>query len=205
MVIDLTRRPVVVNTDVCPQWIVVRTASNGQVDGLIRRIIEVRQRRGPVKQDMLVVAVGVRRQTKDRTIMEARLPIDHVIRRHSDTPLPNPYEVATHWVDPFTESTGTWRVQISVNHVVGKGDPVWYVILRDETVGQFIAILTAKDLDASEVVIQVGNKLPRTSDELFPLERINQSSQPEPLNVWQRLRRRHEYDRSGSGSGGEEP
>lgn len=195
MVIDLTRKPVVVNTDICVNWVVLRTAGNHEVDGRVRRSLEKKEnRRGLPEHDVMVVEVGAMRKRDDRTLMEVRLPLNHIARRRPEQPIPNPFEVATVYTDAFTKMMSTWRAQIIVERVANKNGTLWLITVRDETSKQFLLTATAKDLDASHggVIIMTGVKLP---DEQFPLDRLSPSAlgPTPPLSVWDRLRQ-IEYD-----------
>lgn len=193
MVIDLTRRPIFINTDICPSWVVVRTAANTEVDGRVRRTVDSRYTRGRGERHggnkTLIVDIGAQRAREGRTVMEVRLPLDHVVRRRMDEPRPNPFEVATLYTDAFTKTVGTWRAQILVECTNNKNGSVWFVTVRDEVENRDIVTATAKDLDASRhSVLVVTNQKP--PDELFPIDRLTPGAEaPGPLSVWERLRR----------------
>lgn len=198
MVIDLTRKPVFINTDICANWVVVRTASNKEVDGRVRRTLEKDERRGAGESNagphLAVVDVGALRKREERTLMEVRLPIDQVIRRSEKQPIPNPFEVATVFLDAFTKKMGTWRVQILVERSSNKNGTLWLVTIKDEATGQYLVTATAKDLDASRGgPLKVAGARP--ADEQFPLERLSPSvlATGGPLSRWERLRQ-IEYD-----------
>ncbi len=199
VVIDLTRKPIFINTDICVNWVVVRTASNDEVDGRVKRRLEKdehRHGRGEknIGPGFVAVDVGAFRKREDRTVMEIRLPIDHVIRRNAKEPIPNPFEVATVYVDAFSKKLGTWRAQILVECSKNKNGSLWLVTVKDERTGQYIVTATAKDLDADRGVrLTLGNAKP--PDELLPLERLSPSALVTggPLSRWERLRQ-IEYD-----------
>jgi len=203
VVIDLSRKPVFVNTDVCPGWIVVRTASNGDVDGILRRKLERKEhRRGrgeKVNGQFTEVEVEAKHRSKGRTLMECRLPVDHILRRRPEEPLPNPFEVATIYTDAFTKSQGSWRAQLLVERIENKNGDLWMVTVRDEVARMDIVTATTKNLDddARGLAIVVGVK---HKDDLLPLQRLTAKEQP-PLSVWDRLRL-IEYD---LGPGSDDP
>lgn len=196
MVIDLTRRPVVVNTDICPAWIVIRTAANRDVDGVLRRRMDQqsvgvgnrvfkqalgRRARGERKMgDTSELRTEVEMPMGDgpsaRIVKESLLPIDHLANKDPREPLPDPYEVATFFVDGFSGSVGTWRAQIILGHVRNKNGEYWQVTVRDEGARIDLVTATAKDLAQGHGAF----------DEVLPLQRL--SSQTAFGNTWERLR-----------------
>ncbi len=194
MVIDLTRKPVVVNTDICQNWVVVRTASNSDVDGRLRRKLEKREfRRGRgekhVGNEMAEVEVGASLQRPGKMVLETRLPLDHILRRKDDEPLTNPYEVATLYTDGFTNKQSIWRAQILVEHVKNKNGGIWLVTIRDDGAKIDLLTATAKELETSSPVL-IMKGVPNSEDR-FPLDRIKGGAKESagPLNVWERIRR----------------
>lgn len=211
MVIDLTRRPVFINTDICEKLVVVRTASNHQVDGRLRRNLEKNEhRRGRGEKNggnnVVIVDIGATVETAHRTLLEVRLPLDHLVRRKADDPIPNPYEVATVYVDPFSNTTGTWRAQLLVEYVKNKNGGMWCITVRDDATKLDLFTTTAKELATGwggQLSIG-GQKLP---DELLPLQRVSQAKAPlGPLKLsrWDRIRQ-IEYDPHPDLLGDEEP
>lgn len=189
MVIDLTRKPVVVNTDICVNWVVVRTASNKEVDGRLRRRLERGDTKlGTAEHNTVVVDIGAQKKRDELTLMEVRLPLNHLLRRRREQGLPNPFEVATVYRDGFSKLLGTWRAQLIIERSVNRNGILWLVTIRDETSQQYLLTATAKDLDAAAggVLIFNGTKPP---DEQFPLDRLSPSTTPTaPLSRWDRLR-----------------
>lgn len=186
MVIDLTRRPIFINTDVCTDCIVVRTARTREVDGILRRKLDARQhvpRRGNEKRvgTMAEVTPEAEMAQGDITFMEVRLPTAHVSSRQPKDALPDPYEVATYYRDLFTNKIGTWRAQLIVELSSNKNGKVWLITVRDETLKVDIVCATAKDFAR-----------PVTGQELLPLQRGNPRLAPGrgTTSVWERLRER---------------
>lgn len=204
MVIDLTRRPVVVNTDVCTAWIVVRTAANREVDGILRRRMDQRQvvidryangrpnatitaraigrrgrgerRMGDVNELRTEVELPTGDGSSARILKESRLPIDHLVNKDPHDPLPNPFEVATLYVDGFTGTMGTWRAQLILGRVRNKNGEYWQVTVRDEGARIDLVTVTAKDLAHGQGL---------GFDEVLPLQRLSSQA---PSNTWERLR-----------------
>jgi hypothetical protein len=192
MVIDLTRRPVFINTDICQNSVVIRTASGAGVDGRLRRKLEPGERlkgRGETRggKDATEVAIGALRVGPKRTIMECRLPIDHVLRRGPKDPIPNPFEVATVVRDAFTDTMGAWRVQILVEHTSNKNGDLWLITLRDEGLKTDLFTATAKELDTTDGHLSIPGV--KSNEDRLPLERMRGEGVEGPLSVWDRLRR----------------
>lgn len=211
MVIDLTRKPVVVNTDICPAWVVVRTASNASVDGRLRRKLDKNERRRGrgetnIGGEMVEVEIGASSPPRtEKTLHETRLPIDHIRRRRGDDPFTNPYEVATVYTDAFTGRVGVWRAQILAAYAENRNGGVWLITIRDEALKIDLFTASAKDLDDKRGELTVeGATLP---DDRFPLNRINPGTATAPLSVWDRIRRTQYRPNSGDDLDldGEEP
>ncbi len=194
MVIDLTRRPVFLNTDICPSWVVIRTAANDEVDGRLRRKLEkkeYRRTRGAKSLGGITeVAVGASRVASRRTILECRLPVDHIFHRRDNDPLPNPYEVATVYSDAFTRLVGTWRAQILVGLQKNKNGDLWLITVRDETTKIDLFTATTKELETTMPIQLVLGPPKGDPESKLPLDRIDPTSQGVrvPLSVWDRLR-----------------
>ncbi len=190
MVIDLTRRPVFLNTDICLNSIVVRTSSNGEVDGRLRRQMEKSEHRRSRNERMagahlVELDVGATRVTPSRNIMESRLPLNHILLRHKDDPIPNPYEVATVYVDAFTQKTGTWRARISIEQAKNKNGSLWLITIRDEVAKIDLVTATVKELETERARgLTLGGHGP---DDQLPLERMG-ARPTGKLSVWERLR-----------------
>ena len=189
MVIDLSRKPVFVNTDVCNGWFVIRTASDGSVDGLLRRRLEKNEHRRGRKEkhagnSSTFVEPEAKMVHKEKTFFETRLPVDHILRRQKDEPLPNPFEVATSYRDVFTQRWGSWRAQILIERWQNKQGELWVVTVRDEVTRTDLVTLTMKEIQ-KEVATGIGTH----NDDLLPLERITAlRAQPKRQTVWDRLR-----------------
>ncbi len=198
VVIDLSRRPVFINVDVCPGWFVVRTASKGEVDGILRRKLEKKEfRKGRGERyavnGMIEVAVEVKVPRGARTLMEVRLPVDHILRRLPEEPLCNPFEVATSYVDAFTKTEGSWRAQLIVERIQNANGDLWVVTVRDESTRMDLVSATMKEIDDDArggLRISVGPSIGiKSKEELLPLQRLTQKeSGTAPLSVWERLR-----------------
>lgn len=191
MVIDLTRRPIVINTDVCQDSIVIRTAGAGTVDGLLRRRLEKREQpiRNVEKQqaaDMCEVVPTVSLPRGGVTLREVRLPMRHVFARgeRKGIPFPNPYEVATYFKDSLVGAQGTWRIEIKLEKVVNNNGTFWTATFRDLAAGMDLATATTKSLDFDNTL---HSKL-----EPLPLERVlaktGENTPLKPTSVWDRLR-----------------
>jgi len=197
MVIDLSRMPVLVSSDVCPDSIVIRTARDKTVDGILRRKIDpknltpdngaLRNRNEKKVSDVYEVAVEAQLSRSGQTLQEMRLPLRHMLTWDPKNGLlPEPFEVATAYREGITKRLGTWRIQIKVeilqNQVKnGKNGRIWLITIRDEGARRDIVTATMK-LPEDE-----GPVLPKL--ELLPIQKkLNVLEKPESLSVWARLR-----------------
>jgi hypothetical protein len=189
VVIDLSRKPVFVNTDVCTGWFVIRTASNDIVDGLLRRRLEKREyRKGRMEKhagnNVTVVLPEARVIRGKRTLLECRLPVEHVLRRKNDEPMPNPFEVATLYTDAVTKQEGSWRVQLILERWKNQNGDLWLVTVRDENTATNLIVVTMKSIEE-----EAHGVLGMHKDDQLPLQRVTTTQQPaKRLNVWDRLR-----------------
>lgn len=173
MVIDLTRLPVVINTDVCPSSIVLRTARAHGVDGIPRRTNE--DRWGKVKT--FEAEVKASRAYKDGVIFqEFRLDLGHILPKTKAGDITqSPFEVATWARDHFSGTSSTWRVRISIEQQYNKNGQVWFVTLTDERALLPVVTLTAKNLARGELSL----------NEPLPLTIANKKGGP--MSVWDYL------------------
>jgi hypothetical protein len=185
---------VVVNTDICTQWIVVRTSSNSEVDGRIRRTLDKDRERlgrgekrvGHCIAEAVPGAIVVRPK---HNLLETKLPIDHILRRGPKEPFPNPFEVATAYVDAFTNTRGTWRAQLILENTKNKNGDFWLLTVRDEVSKVDLFTVTAKELDTRGRGPILSIPGVPGMDERLPLERMGSTdSAKPPLSVWERLR-----------------
>ena len=196
VVIDLSRKPVFINADVCPGWFVVRTASKGEVNGVLRRKLEKnehRRGRGETRVgEMVVVAVEASVPRGTRRLMEVRLPVNHILNRRPKDPMCNPFEVATSYVDAFSKTEGSWRAQLIVELIQNANGDLWVVTVRDESTRMDLVSVTMKEIDEDargRVRVSFGQIAPKTKEDLLPLQRLTmKESHPVPMNVWERLR-----------------
>jgi hypothetical protein len=192
MVIDLTRRPVYVNTDICTGQIVVRTAAGLEVDGRIGRKLGKSYRfKGEQEGGKSLSLVTVGAQTEIRApngarliTMEYRLPVQEIVQaiRSGKVSL-EPYEVSTVYADAITGLGSTWRAQIIVGYRENKQGIIWLVTVRDETAKVDLLTATCKEATTK------GLTMRGDPESLLPLERL---SSPTPalaiLSVWDRIR-----------------
>lgn len=118
----------------------------------------------------------------DRNLLETRLPVGHILYRKKDEPIPNPFEVATLYVDAFTQKQGSWRVQLILERWQNKNGDLWLVTVRDEGTKTDLVAVTMK---SAQVEL---NALMAHDDDLLPLQRVTKLGlgQERP-NVWNRL------------------
>ncbi len=191
MVIDLTRRPVFINTDICVKHVVIRTAKQtGGVDGRIMRRIEKGSRTfaqwEEVIKDWAYLRIGASKDgPSETTIMEYRLPVHDIVWGRRKKMLFDPYEVATlHWEGG---KRGAWRVHLTINYATNPNGVVWFITVRDE--GAKLDLLTA----TLKEVFEHRKLADFDHDDLLPLERLAREL-PSPgkrRTVWDLLRQNH--------------
>jgi hypothetical protein len=189
MVIDLTRRPVVINTDICLKWVIVRTASNREVRGTLQR--EYEGTRHPSEKSIgnkfIELTPGATRVLGEMIYLESRLI---PTRRTKNYPLCAPYEVATVYVDSYTRRRGTWRAQVTLEDAKAN----WIVSVRDEGSKVDLVMATVKtleereEMDHNDSILQLRGPI-KPQDEVFPLNRIDKDQTPiKPMSIWERIR-----------------
>ena len=216
MVIDLTRRPVFINTDICTKHVVVRTASTqgasmDAVNGRIARSLPKSQHRfheeESAGQNLAYVKIGASKKSPQSTLMECRLPVQSIVGGLSQGLLFDPYEVATLYLDSFTNKRGVWRAQLMINSAKNVNGTVWLITVRDEEAKVNLVTATLKEPPAKQKTLFVKPpgrfdrrgtsanltaevQAPQDFDDLLPLERIGVSAPGSvgPRSVWDLIR-----------------
>lgn len=192
MLIDLTRKPLIVYPETCPTSVVVRTIGNHEVNGLVSFWIDnerAARRRRDLKPDANI--------TRGRsTLFETRIPLPGTRRERGDDPyerdvpyrrwrddlpkskaniLPEPFEVASVYQDALTNVAGTWRAGIRIEFVEKLKKNPWVVSILDVTSSAVLATLAVSTLDPNPLI----------ADPL-PLTKAVQR-QVAPGNAWTRI------------------
>ncbi len=201
MLIDLTRKPLILYPEESPNALVVRSIGNKQVNGLVSYVTDadnVSRRRRDLKP-------GAEITRGSNTLYETRVPIpgakmadspyeeSHQARwrredrqRHAQAIgipeakekveiLPEPFEVASVYTDILTSVTGTWRAGIRVEFISKMKAYPWVVSVIDATTGVTLSSVAVSGLDPN----------PEIRDPL-PLTRAIQRT-ARPANAWTRV------------------
>ena len=179
MIIDITRKPVLVLPDENPESVIVRSMGvRGGVDG---RVVFTYKRRWHRSEDIVEVKPGAQLAKGDSTMYETRLilpgtevekgrpsPYDYIADQRHRYPsaeitredreaeagvvvMPEPFEVASVFKDPLTEFVGSWRVGVRVEK--HKNNKIWVVTILNVTQGNIIFQLALKGLNANPQII----------------------------------------------------
>ena len=180
----------VLNTDSCPKWVVVRTASNRDMTGKLQRKLGdkdfAHRHEKNVGSRTVELIPGATRVLGGINYLETRLI---PVRKTEESPLCIPYEVGTVCVDHYTKKLGTWRAQVTLED----SKTHWLVTLRDEISSICLFTATIKFLEEpSELGMRVLRLRANTIDENFPLNRVSTKQDPvvpkEPMSIWERIR-----------------
>jgi hypothetical protein len=177
MIIDVTRKPLLVLPDEILDSVVVRSIGNRECMGIVTYVYA---RRWQKDEKLAEIDPGAKMTRGDATCFETRLilpgarglkksPYDilhdydetYPRRDFSNTArekeatatiLPEPYEVASAFKDPITGFGGTWRLGFRVEkHKNGK---TWLVTVIDVTQGVLLCTVAAKNLDPNPTVLE---------------------------------------------------
>lgn len=195
MLIDLTRKPLVIYPEICVSAVVVRSIGNQDVNGLVSFVIDP-ERATRKRKDIPPDAKLTRGKS---TCYETRLPLPGIRLPYGQNPyihderhwprehplskekerraniLPDPFEVASFFTDAVTGAHGTWRAGIKIEHVEKMKRNPWIVGVLDITTGTTLATIAVSGLDPNPLI----------ADPL-PLTKAVQRTVA-PGNAWTRL------------------
>ncbi len=173
MLIDLTRRPVIIQPDECKGHVIVRTIASRTVTGLLTQRLELN--RSGTRTHTPTLRPGASLQRGPLTCLETRLHLDNF-----EDALADPYEVATGSYDLLTNVYREDRLKVQVRF---RTTGVWLVTVSPHDAAPFLAI-TVKDL-------ALGRGILGAAVCEFPLSRriqkVAQTGIEQPTNVWSRL------------------
>lgn len=199
MIVDVTRKPVIIYPEDCPSSVVVRSIGNRTVSGFVSYWTD-QDRKG---RRLVDLDPDARMTRGDSTCYETRLPLPGskvekgqtpyenvytpdlrrgVVRRPGADPVremegipPDPYECPSVWKDMLTGVSGTWRVNVRIEFVKRMKRAPWAVSVFDGVSGTTLATIAVSTLDPNPLI----------ADNL-PLKRaIVQTAQPG--NAWTRI------------------
>lgn len=200
MLIDLTKKPLIVYPEECVSSVVVRTIGNQDVTGLLHRM-------GARTAKDLPPAARVTRGRS--TLYETRVPLPSNRRVEEDLSEPplsrtewrrigpmrtrvlgdgikppqfrpviipvDPYEVASVYQDMLTDLHGTWRASIRVEYLKKVKKAPWVVTILDATSGAHLSSVAVSGLDPNPLMV-----------EPLPLTKALQRTTG-PANAWTKL------------------
>ncbi len=193
MLIDLTRKPLIIYPEICPTSVVVRTIGNHEVNGLVGYVIDperaTRRRRDLDPDAKITRGKSTLYETKlplpgsnlpygrNPYIRDERIwPAEHPLAKDRKANiLPDPFEVASVYQDAVTNVHGTWRAGVSIEHVEKMKKNPWVVGVIDVTKNLTLATIAVSGLDPNPLI---ADPLPLTK----AVQRTVQ-----PGNAWTRL------------------
>ncbi len=190
MLIDLTRKPLIIMPEECPTSVVVRSIGDHVVTGLLTV--------GPSKPMEATASIA----RGGRTLYETRLPLRPNpsmeqgpawgpasrwgrgpaprYQRHVEPTkvniAPEPFEVATVCIDPVTGVSSSWRIGLRIERVEKMKRCPWVVSILDATTGMTL----------STIAVSTLNPDPEYEDPL-PLTRAIKEKAHPTTNAWTRL------------------
>jgi len=176
MLLDLTRRPLLILPHLIPQHIVVRTLASKNVSGLIYRQLEANRSSTRYLTENLKPGAVLKRG--QQTLMETRLVPD--LTEQYAVMLPDPYEVATGSYDLVTRHYREDRLRVQLHY---KTVDTWLITVSEMGSEPFFAVV-AKDL-------AMGKGFWGTTECDYPLRQrikdIAESDTEAPESYWSRL------------------
>lgn len=178
MIIDLSRRPLIIYPEECTASVVVRSVGNRTVSGFVSFWVM------PDRAGRRMIDLGPDAQmTKgDVTCYETRLPLPGakvVTNGHSPYEYvyegdqrrgrpqgrpgsdpekeklafpPDPFECPSVWKDMLTGTTGTWRVNVRIEYVLRMKKAPWIVSVIDGVNGTTLSTVAVSGLDPNPLV-----------------------------------------------------
>lgn len=167
MLIDLTRKPLIVYPETCPTSVVVRSIGNHDVNGIVSFIVEperVTRKRRDLPPDAKLTRgkstlyetrlplPGYNRATLNPYVREydRHWPADHPLSKQNERRadiLPDPFEVASVYKDFVTNVTGTWRAGVSIQHIAKMKKNPWVVGILDVTSSVTLSTIAVSGLE----------------------------------------------------------
>ena len=177
MIIDVTRKPLLVLPDEITDSVVVRSIGNRDVPGIVTYVYARRWQKAEKRTE---IEPGAKMTRGDHTCFETRLILPgaknvekspyNVLHDYDQryprasfdsadrakeataTILPEPFEVASSFKDPVTGFGGSWRLGFRVEqHKSGK---MWLVTVIDVTTGVLLCTIGAKNLDPNPGILE---------------------------------------------------
>lgn len=164
MLIDLTRKPLIVYPEICTSNVVVRSIGNHEVNGIVSFVVEP-ERVTRKRRDLPPDAKLTRGKS---TLYETRLPLPG-FNRASDNPyvreerrwpsshplskekradiLPDPFEVASVYSDVVTNIAGTWRAGVSIQFIAKMKKNPWVISILDVTSNTTLSTIAVSGLE----------------------------------------------------------
>jgi hypothetical protein len=176
MILDLSKRPVVVCTDDCPRSVVVRTLKDVAIPGSISGSLPSENNPTTLKE-AVIKPVATMPLGDGRVCLESRLPIAHIRPRGPQDLAPDPFIVVTAYKNTFANTFSSWRLRISIE--LHKNARLWYVTVYDEGEERYLLTATAKDLDKAKELL---------SPEEVPIQRLERMKGA-PYTAWDWLNR----------------
>jgi hypothetical protein len=196
VLIDLTRKPLIVYPEVCESSVVVRSIGNRDVNGIVSFWLDA-ERKARRRRDINPDAKITRGPS---TLYETRLPLPGVNLAYGQNPylrddphwrnardfgpekkradaniLPEPFEVASAYQDTLTGIHGTWRAGLRIEFMEKMKKSPWVVSVLDVTSGVTLSTIAVSGLDPNPLI----------SDPL-PLTKAVQRTVA-PGNAWTRI------------------
>lgn len=162
MLIDLSIRPPMVVPHEAEGHLILRTMETRQVSGVVGRGLE------PLRSNVRYPMKGA------TSLLETEVRPLWLYGLESSV-LPDPFEVATGYVDLVTGKLGQWRLQVTLQYRKNK---TWLVQVLSPEIGPLVAVSTKEDLLPSSAV---------TIPCRFPLQRLMGDKLQGPHNAWSKL------------------
>ncbi len=176
MILDLSKRPVVICTDDCPRSVVIRTLKDSTISGIVSGALPD-AKFGTLKE-ATIKPVATMSLGDGRVCLESRLPISHIKPRMSPQDLaPDPFIVVTAYKNTFSNTFSSWRLRLSIE--LHKNARLWYVTVYDEGEERYLLTATAKDLDKAKELL---------APEEVPIRRLERMKGA-PYTAWDWLNR----------------
>lgn len=175
MLIDLTRRPVMIQPDECPSMLLVRSISAGGVAGTV---LKDPSSTPGFKTNKNLIEISPLEQFQRCSALYLETKLD-ILEAKSISPIASVFEAASVLAHTVTQDpVQAWRVRISVLY---KESKIWQITLWDLTKDRTPLItLSTRDLDPMS--LHIGQVPPLTR-----AKRVISSSSSTPLNAWSRL------------------
>ncbi len=169
MLIDLSRKPLIVYPETCPSSVVVRSIGNHEVSGTVTYWVDS-ARAGRKRKELKPDASIARGKSM---LCETRIPLPGTKRPYDEDPyakenyghrvfkpshepkvniLPEPFEVASVYVDVVTGAAGTWRAGFRIEFVDKMKKSPWVISISDVTTGTMLSTVAVSSLEPNPVL-----------------------------------------------------